>query len=540
MPIQPTSPSSAFYSSRTPARRSQQVNSAPPIEEEFRRVIEINKCKADPVYFITNYLYIFETRPEFGEGFKLFKLWPKQVEYIRFLEIAYKLGWREVLCEKCRDMGASLLTLAWIFWHWLFDKNFNALLGTLTEDKLKLMPGHDTQFAKLRDFLENLEIHSPWILPPGFDRNQHLTSTILLNPLKERPEDSGNTIRGELATENFGRGPRASVCFRDESAFWNVDTSENSVRTAQLSIDVSSVNGMNYFHYNGEACASYEPSRKFVFDWWENLNFLSIPNWYENEKARAKRKGAAAYAKFQREVDRNKKAIAEGLIYPLIENVARGEYEFNPDFQTFCIWDYGYADMGVMAILQRDPDTSDLYVLEEAVMNRVGVAWFVPFVPGAPPVLGQMYHYLPEDLEKINRIKTYRPNSAVRHYGDKTGDQHTAAQGKSVFDVLFEYKIKVKCGPGWRNMDLRQNGVNGLLSRLHIHNRCDYFHTSFTQFSVPKRQENSQATSATTKGVHTWSHFPSALEAFAISEPPLDFDKPADPVLKENRYQVAR
>jgi hypothetical protein len=181
-----------------------------------------------------------------------------------------------------------------------------------------------------------------------------------------------------------------------------------------------------------------------------------------------------------------------------------------------------------------------LYVIEEVVMNRVGVVWFVPFVPGAPPVLNQTYHYLPEDLEKINRIKTYRPNIAVKHAGDPAGGQHQPNTGTSVFDELRPYKIKVKCGPGWKNMDVRQNGVNGLLSRLHIHNRCDYFHTSFTQFSVPKRQENSQATTAQTKGVHTWSHFPSALEAFSLTEKQLVASlEEAPPILKENRYQIA-
>lgn len=540
----PTQPYLPYNSTRRPTTRqsaSASIN-AVPFEDKANRIIERNKCLygdktgkvSGPVYFISNYLYIYEARPEFGDGFKLFNLWPRQIEYIDFLERAYKEGWREVVCEKCRDMGASLMTLAWCFYHWLFDKNFSVLMGTLIEDKLILKPGHDSLFSKLRDFIENLEEHAPWLLPEQFSREYHLMSRNLVNPA------NGNTFVGELGTENFGRGPRAAVTFRDESAFWNVDTSENTVRTSQLNIDVSTVNGLNYFHYNGEAAAQYVPGRKFVFDWKHNLNFVNTPNWFEDEELRAKRKGAANYAKFRREVLRDKRAIAEGLIYPLIENVPRGEYEFKPDFQTFCIWDFGYADTGVMAVVQRNPDTRDLFVIEEVVMNRVGIEWFVPFVPGAPPPLNVIYRYQPEELEKQNRIKDYQANTAVRHYGDKTGNQRTAAQGKSVFDILLEYKIRVRCGPGWNNMNLRQNATNALLPRLHVHNRCDYFYDSFTQFSVPKRSENNQSTNPSSKGVHTWSHFPSALEAFAISEPPIDFDQPQETVLKEDRYQVVR
>jgi hypothetical protein len=92
----------------------------------------------------------------------------------------------------------------------------------------------------------------------------------------------------------------------------------------------------------------------------------------KEEETRARNKGALSFAKFKREMYRDKKAIGEGQIYPMIESVARGEYEFIPEFQTFDIWDYGYADMGVLALMQRDPDTGDLFVLEEAYTRMVG------------------------------------------------------------------------------------------------------------------------------------------------------------------------
>ena len=476
---------------------------------ELHRVLseghEKQKCIDDgPVYFISNHLKIYETREERGIGWKPFKLWDKQKLYIEFLEKAYKEFWREIVAKKPRDQGITSATLAWIYYHWLFDKHFHALIGSLKEDKVKLAPGHDTLFAKLRDMID---VTPDYLKPKGFDPKQHQLSMSLINP------ENGNTILGEIGTENFGRQNRGGVVFRDESAFWPMDTSENTVHTAQLNIDVSTVNGMNHFYYQYTAADAV--GHAFTFHYKDNPHFNE--EWYEEEKARAARKNKLHI--FRREVDMDFRSAVEGQIYPNILKCPRGDYEYNPDWPLICFWDYGFTDMGYLGFLQRDPDTKDLYLIDEVYNSGVTIEWYVPFVP-RKVVTSAPYRYLPEEQEKITEHAAWR--GKVYHFGDPTGNQRNAATGYSVFDRLKIYSIRPRCGSGWQNMQKRQDEASEAINRLHISNRCVYFYDSFTQFRVPARRENSEATTAQTKGIHKWSHAPSAFEAFAISERLLD------------------
>jgi hypothetical protein len=482
--------------------------------EELTQAEELKLCKetqdaAGAIYFISHYVYIYETWDDFEKGFKLFDLWPRQIECVQFIEKAYRDSYREIVIEKCRRMGVSLLVAAALgVYHWLFTQDWSMLMGTLTENKIKLMPGHDTLFAKIRDTLENLPV---WMLPEGFELARHLTSMNLYNPQNK------NTITGELLTENFGRGPRATWVFRDEAAFPLIDTTENTAQTAQLNIDASTVNGLNFFDDLGKAAQSYEPSHLFVFDYWDNPDYTRER--FEAEEARARLKGPKAYAKFRQEMLRDKRAIGEGIIYPNIEKCVYGDFDYNPTFPLYTMWDYGWGDMGYLGFIQRDPETGDLFLIDEVYHSHLAIEWYVSFVPHKT-LVNNPYHYLPEELEQIENHKSWKPVTA--HYGDPSGNQRNAATGKSVFDMLKPHRIYPRCGAGWQNMATRQSKTSLALLRLHINeNRCKYFIDSFTQFRFPKRGENSEATTPQNKGVHKWSHAPSAFEAFCISEPAL-------------------
>jgi hypothetical protein len=483
----------------------------------FEEATELEKCKSGDgrvpgiIYQAHHWTFIYETREEFGIGWKPFAVWPRQEEYLLFLDRAYKEFWREVVAEKCRDKGVSLLTLYWIKYHWDHDSHFHALIGTLKEEKVKLGPGHDSLFAKLRDYLET----SPgWLLPVEFDLERDLKNMSLENPATR------STILGELGTEKFGRSNRGGVIFRDESAFWDDDTSENTVWTAQLNIDVSTVNGLNHFQRQAAAANSYDPTRLFVFKWQDDPRLNQ--EWYDENKQRAERKGQLP--KFRREIDRDYHASVEGQLYPHIVNCPRGNYSYNHRWPLYTIWDYGYSDVGYVGFIQRDPRSGDLLVIDEVWATRVGIRWFVPFIPGAKPLTGKhaRFRYEPELSAKILEHKTWK-GRPVLHFGDPTGDKHDAGNEESVFDILVDYDIEIQTPSKayWQDMSARQDKTAELLTRVSVGLNCEYFWSSFTQYTVPKRSENSQATTSPNKGVKKWSHAVSALEAFADCEPPL-------------------
>jgi hypothetical protein len=63
------------------------------------------------------------------------------------------MGWKEIVIEKCRRMGYHFWSAAWVFITGYSIKDFSMLMGTLNENKISnSSPGHDTLFAKLRDY----------------------------------------------------------------------------------------------------------------------------------------------------------------------------------------------------------------------------------------------------------------------------------------------------------------------------------------------------------------------------------------------------
>lgn len=476
--------------------------------KELKQKVEMERCNNDTVYFIDHYCQIFETRPQYGIGFKPFVLRPKQVEFVRLLDKALAEEWPEIVAKKCRDQGGTLVFLAWLYHKWLFKPHFSAIIGSRKEDMVRLMPGHDTLFAKLWDYIANTP---EWMMPVGWNEETDFRKMKLFNPA------NGNTITGDSCTEDFGVGGRSTVIFRDESARWPIDTSQNTRFTCQLQVDISTVYGKNHFEDQCDAAEKY--GRLFTFFWWDNPNFTR--EWYIEQRKLAEAKGQLHI--FKREVDIDFNASIEGQIYPGIFDVPVGHYKYNPDWPLWTFWDFGFTDMGYCGFLQRNPATGDLYLIDEVYNSHVGVEWFVPFIPGRY-LPSSDYVYSDEQRKKQAEHRRWS-RKGIKFWGDPTGNQRTAARGESVFDILKKYNIKVRCGPGWQNMAKRQEKAAAMLTRLHIDESCKYFINSFTQYVVPERDPNSQSTTAPTRGVHKWSHAVSAFEAAALTEPEPGFEE---------------
>src|SRR5579859_4618689 len=98
----------------------------PNIYTMVQQVIERDKCRNDPVYFISNYLKVLEPRGEYEIGWKPFDLWPRQIEFIRALQDSFKTS-QYLTVKKPRDVGATQTVLAFAFWCWMFTPNFTIL-----------------------------------------------------------------------------------------------------------------------------------------------------------------------------------------------------------------------------------------------------------------------------------------------------------------------------------------------------------------------------------------------------------------------------
>jgi phage terminase large subunit len=163
-----------------------------------------------------------------------FDPFPKQIEFLRWLK-AREAAQEDGLVEKSRDMGVTWLCVAHAVHGWLFRPGFAAGFGSRKLDLVDKLGDPDSIFEKIRILVAGLP---PWMLPPGFDSDEHDNQARFINP------DNGATITGE-GGDQIGRGGRKTIYFVDEAAFLeHPDRIERSLsQTTRCRIDVSTPNG---------------------------------------------------------------------------------------------------------------------------------------------------------------------------------------------------------------------------------------------------------------------------------------------------------
>jgi len=154
---------------------------------------EIRKCK-DPVYFISNYIYI--TTPKTKDGSSKFNLWDFQRDCIKYFE---ENRFNVVL--KSRQIGMSTLVSSYILWLMMFHKNRNILVVSIRrEDSADLIDKIKYAYEHLPEWLKK-------IAKPKSD-NVHTFEL-----------DNFSKVLASSTTKNMGRGKALTHLLIDEAAF---------------------------------------------------------------------------------------------------------------------------------------------------------------------------------------------------------------------------------------------------------------------------------------------------------------------------------
>jgi hypothetical protein len=161
-------------------------------------------------------------------------LFPRQAEYIQWLQERKDTGTDGVVA-KSRDMGISVITLAYALCEWLFAPGVKMSFGSRKEDLVDKMGNPDCLLEKIRMMLRYLP---PELLPAGFTEQKHARHMKIINPV------NGSSITGE-AGDNIGRGGRSTMYFVDEAAFLDRPELIDAALSQNTSsrIDVSTPNG---------------------------------------------------------------------------------------------------------------------------------------------------------------------------------------------------------------------------------------------------------------------------------------------------------
>ncbi len=169
-------------------------------DSKFRSLL-LQQCKDDVKFFFNTFLYTYDPRVE---PYTLpFITYPYEDQLI-IDWLSERIGKRDGLIDKTRDMGVTW-TILGVFYHsFLFKEGFLAHLGSKTEDDVDRSGDMKSLFEKLRFFIKTTP---PWMMPRHEMRYMRLVN-----------EESGNSITGESANPNFARSGRYSVIFYDEFA----------------------------------------------------------------------------------------------------------------------------------------------------------------------------------------------------------------------------------------------------------------------------------------------------------------------------------
>lgn len=200
-----------------------------------------------------------------------FLLFPRQAEFIQWLYDRWRAR-EDGLAEKSRDMGVSWLCVAFAVWMWLFYGGAVVGFGSRKEEYVDKIGDPKSLFWKIRTFISLLPDE---FKPAGFDDRKHAPHMRIINP------ENSSTIVGE-AGDNIGRGNRASIYIKDESAFYDRPEAIDAAlsQTANCKIDVSTPNGSGNPFYRK---AHGGKIKKFVFDWTDDPR--KDQAWYDKQVA---------------------------------------------------------------------------------------------------------------------------------------------------------------------------------------------------------------------------------------------------------------
>lgn len=242
-----------------------------------------------------------------------FCLFARQIDLVQFIHECVTDG-EHGLNEKCRDMGASYVALAYSCWAWLFMEGFAVGIGSRKADDVDKLGNPKSMFWKMRNIIDMLPRDIFW--PRGFKPKDHMTYMRIENP------SNGATISGDSG-DNIGRGGRTTLYIKDESAHYEhaEDIEAALGDNTNVMMDISSVNGPgNVFHRRRLSGVVWEPgkhippgkTRVFIMDWRDHP--AKTQQWYDRRRQKAEDEGLLH--KFAQEVDRDYNSAVEGVLIP--------------------------------------------------------------------------------------------------------------------------------------------------------------------------------------------------------------------------------
>jgi len=479
----------------------------------------LEASKDHPGEFIDRMLYTFNPKVKGRSPHLPFRLFPFQWNLVDDLVDAIENGY-DIFIEKCREMGATYVTLGVLLWYWRFRPGSNFLIGSRKEDYVdntggskgagELSNKEESLFGKLEYFLARLPSQAK---PNGFNADKHKHFASLINP------ENGNVIGGESSNPNFSRGGRQKAILMDEFAFWDNDNSAwgSTADTTDCRI-ILTTPGIR---------PDTKAKRLREGRDGEEIKILTLPHsldprkdaaWLANQRKRRSQED------FAREIMINWDASVTGIVYPELKYREVGNFPYEPLWPLWFSWDFGLDGLALQA-WQYNRKADKMRLIDAYQNENKPIHFFFPFVTRDHQIDSE-FEYVETDIEALQRFKQFKMGV---HFGDPDVGKRTMTDRslKSNRSELALVGIHVQTKPESNSFPERREKTKLMLQKGFEVNdtpgTLDWL-DAMKGARYPQRTSLNQATTAIVMPIHNWtSHHRTATEYLAVN-----FSAPSD------------
>jgi hypothetical protein len=440
------------------------------LQESLRQM-----CALDIAFFINNFCWIYEPRAGMEHNIPWI-LYPHEYKMIDWLQDRF-FKTEDGMIEKSREMGATWTFCIWLVWHFLYDDDFSALIGSRKEDLVDNKTP-DSIFGKIDYLIDHLPY---WLMPVGWNKDKHRNYMKLTKPR------SNNAITGESTNPAFSRSGRYSCIVLDEFAY-----TEKSFSIWQAAADSSSVRiAVSTPHGKGNKFSelTHNPKvNKLTLHW--RLHPEKDDAWYENQKARRTDDEIAE------ELDISYERSQRGRVYKnewdvLVADKRLTDVPWDPIMPVSTSWDFGIGDQTAINFFQE---------------TREGAVRLI-----------DSYENSGKSIDHYIKIVEQKPYRYYQHYGDITITRKELGTGKSVWELLRSAGIKIR-GKVVKKKTDSINATKLLLRKMYIEKKLSSFIDAIQNYHY-EWDEDKQVFGE--DPVHDWSsHQMDSLSYFAINHKP--------------------
>lgn len=510
-------------------------------DDRQRQLVELELCRRSRAYFLTVWGSLHEPRRRKSiKGDPPFIPFAKQVELLDELDAALHAEEgddQDLVVSKCRDVGATWVFATAAVHDWLFVPD--SIVGCISyKQEYADSPDMKSVGAKVRYCLYRLP---EWMRPP---KTRMKDKTNLLKNFL-----NGNEIFMDSTTGDAMVGARGSWALFDELAkhehgksAWSGTASAFDTRVG-ISTEDFTHGSFFYDLHTGRNEEGHKP-RALPIDWWDNP--MNDDVWYQRQK----RRFANDPHRFALEIERNPFTNTESFVYPEARLLSvSGDVRFDPSLPQYTTIDPGVRDDCAIVLLQENPQTGDIDVLDAYINNGKPADFYGKLLSGS--LDGFEFD---DNAYRLKDLMTARHKAKGAYIGDVAGWNQESATMDSFYSRLEPYGIfvrrdRMKDGEIAQSQRMarsfrgRREAMREIFPRLRFANTpgASLVLEAFRQNRYRDTDRAVQAEER--KPLHDWTSHPvSAMEYFAVDKrlARLILNTALQPAPKPSRRQYRR